>query len=165
MFEKNRNERNLKKFNIKKANDNYEIKLNFIRLGRNLDYGQLALDLQINKDMLRYVPIDTGTLRGEINEINVANAGTGQIFVYPPSSAYGHYQHEGIVYKDPVYNYAGLFSPDYGWFSRKGVAKVPSTQLLQYQDPTARRNWGQYAIEHHVDDWVRVAKNAIRRGK
>lgn len=159
-----RNESRLKRYSIQKTGNGYKLRLNFRRLGRKLDRAQLALDIRVNEDILRYVPIDTGTLRSEINALNTTHAGTGKVYIYPPSSAYGHYQHEGIVYKDPVYNFAGLFTPEYGWFSRKGVEKVPSTQLLKYQDPNAKRQWGRYAIEHHGNEWYDTVKRVMKQG-
>lgn len=157
------------KYEIELKKDNIEIKktgliakIKTSLLGKRMDYAQLAMDTQIWEDIQRYMPVDTGALVGETNSLNATHLGSGRVYVYPPTSPYGHYQHDGIVYKDPVYNFAGLYSPMYGWWSRSGVKKVPSTQLIKYSQPNARRYWGQYAYDHHKNQWINVYKRAVK---
>lgn len=138
-------------------------RVHFGNLGRKLDFAQLAMDTQAWQDVQRYMPISSGQLISETNVLNATVLGSGKVYVYPPNSAYGHYQHEGIVYKDPVYNVGGFYNTQTGqWWSRRGISKVPSTQLLTYSQPNAHRYWGQYAIDHHKDEWIRVFKRAMR---
>jgi hypothetical protein len=155
----------LGKFDIETQKRGYKLRLRFRPLGKKLDYAQLALDTQVWEDVQRYMPVGTGGASGLVGETNTLNAsvlGSGKVYIYPPNHPYGHYQHEGIVYKDPVYNVGGFFSPKYGWWSRKGVEKVPSTQLIKYSQPNARRYWGKYAIDHHHKQWYDTFRKAMR---
>jgi hypothetical protein len=144
-------------------NNGYQIDINYSNIGRKLDYAQLAVDTQAWQDVQRYMPLSSGQLKRETNTLNATILGSGKVYVYPPNSPYGHYQYKGIVYKDPLYNVGGFYSEDRGWWSRKGVSKVPSTQLIRYSQPNAHREWGQYAIDHHKNDWMRVFKRAMQR--
>lgn len=162
LFKKNTN--NLKKYDLALTGNGYRVRLNFKRLGKRLDYAQLVLDTQIWQDVQRYMPVSTSMLVNETNTLNASVLGSGKVYVYPPNNAYGHYQYQGIVYKDPVYNFAGLFDPQTGkWWSRRGVKKVPSTQLLKYSQPNAIRQWGRYAIEHHGNEWYDLVKKAMKK--
>lgn len=150
----------MKKFNVSKKENGYKLTLNYTPLGIGLDHAQDVLDKAILDDMLEYVPLESGALRSDIVTINACER--GRVFIYPPNSDYGHYQHEGIVYVDPVLNAAGFYIPGVGFRSRKGVKKEPSTRLLTYSQPTARQNWGRYAIDHHKNEWLEKVKKALR---
>lgn len=80
-----------------------------------------------------YVPFDEGGLKssGHIeNDTEIVWGGQ--------AAAYARYMWNGIVYEDPELNCAGFQSKDGGWYSRKGVQKVPTTRLLQYQNGPLR---------------------------
>lgn len=79
------------------------------------------------RHMDKYVPFDEGTLAKYYivdNEIHY-------------DQPYAHYMYEGIVYVDPDYGVGAFPIKDKdgnlkGFYSRKGVAKVPSGQPLKY---------------------------------
>lgn len=137
----------------------YNIHVDFAVLGEKLDRAQDALDAQVWQDVQKYMPVDSGNLKSETNMLN-ANV-RGKVYLYPPNSDYGHYQYEGILYVDPIYNKGAFFSPDYGFWSRKGVKKVPSNRKLTYSQPNATARWGETAINNHGQQWVEVVKRAL----
>lgn len=154
-------EKKMKKYNLAVTGNGYKITMDFGNIGEKIDIAQLVLDQQVWQDMQRYMPMDTNTLISDTNKLNTGIAGTGKVYAYPPTNPYGHYQYEGIVYKDPVYNFAGLYDPDRGWFSRRGVKKVPSTQLLKYSQPLAKRHWAEEAIKRHGNEWVDLVRRTL----
>lgn len=150
----------MKKFNVSVKENGYKLSLDYTPIGVNLDRAQDVLDAAVLDDMLKYVPFGEGTLRSDISTVNAMER--GRVLIYPPNSAYGHYQHEGVVYQDPVLKASGFYIPGQGWRSRRGVKKEKTTRLLQYSQPDARRNWGRYAIDHHKDQWLEKVKMALR---
>lgn len=74
-----------------------------------------------------YIPFDEGMLRdsGRIEGTDVV-WGSGAV-------KYARYMWNGIVYEDPLLHCAGFEVEDGGWRSRKGVKKVPTKRLLEYQ--------------------------------
>jgi len=85
----------------------------------------------------------------------------GEVYFLPPNSDYGHYQWEGIKYVDPDYGIGAFYSEDYGFWSRPGVEKIPSSDPLHYSDPNAHAHWDEYAFNMHADSWVEVVRRAL----
>lgn len=148
------------KLDIQKKSDSESITVAFSVLGHKIDKAQDALDAQIWQDVQKYMPRDTGTFISETNKLN-ANT-RGEVYIYPPDSPQGHYLHEGILYVDPVYNIGAFYSPDYGFWSRAGVEKIPSDRKLEYSNPNATAHWEQTAIQNHSREWLQVCKRAIK---
>lgn len=139
-----------------------EIEIDAENVGEKLDIAQDVLDTQIWEDVQIYMPHQDGNL---INETGTLNKTTrGEVYLYPPESDYGHYQYEGIKYVDPEYNIGAFYSPDYGFWSRPGIEKIPSDEKLTYSKPTAVSHWGDEAIENHKDSWIQVVKNVFNKG-
>lgn len=138
------------------------IQMDPTNIGAKLDHAQDVLDAQVWSDVQRYMPHDTGHL---IDMTNMLNQSTrGEVYIYPPELDYGHYQHEGILYVDPVTEKGAFYSPEYGFWSRPGVEKVKSERKLSYSSPDAIDHWGKYAYDNHKEQWIRVAKNALKQG-
>lgn len=150
----------MQKFNLDKTEHGYRLRLNFVPLGIKLDHAQDVLDAKVWEDVKKYMPLDTGTLIGQTNAINVTER--GRVFLYPPNSDYGHYQHEGVVYVDPLYGVGGFYNPTYGWWSRRGVTKVASDRKLTYSQPEATSHWGETAYKNHRKEWLQVVKRALQ---
>ncbi len=148
------------KLSINKVNGGAAITVDFSAFGHKLDIAQQALDAQVWNDMQQYMPHgSTGNLIAQTGLLN-ANA-SGEVFVYPPELDYGHYQYEGIKYVDPVYGIGAFYDPDYGYWSRPNVKKIPSDIPLFYSSPKAEAHWDEVAYANHGDEWVRVAKRAM----
>lgn len=147
------------KFNLNKTGNGYRLALNYTPIGIDLDIAQDALDAQVWKDVQKYMPVDTGELKNQTNVINMNER--GRVFLYPPDSAYGHYQYEGKLYVDPITGKGAFFSPEYGFWSRPGVKKVASDRDLTYSQPNAQPKWGEVAYQNHHKEWLEVVKKAL----
>lgn len=84
-----------------------------------------------------YIPFDEGALKdsGHIEGTDIVWGG-GAV-------QYARYMWNGIVYEDPVLHCAGFEVKEGGWCSRKGVQKVPTKRLLEYQGTPKR---GAYRV-------------------
>lgn len=149
----------LGKASLYKQGLHYKLKLDFKPLGEKLDYAQDVLDAAVWNDVQKYMPVDTGALKSATNTLNVNER--GRVWLYPPDSEYGHYQHEGVVYVDPITGKGAFYSPEYGFWSRPGVTKVPSDRQLTYSQPDATAHWGETAFNNHADEWVAVVQRAL----
>ena len=79
--------------------------------------------------MDKYVPFKEGGLRTNVD------IQTDRITYESP---YAHYMYSGIVYVDPQYKKGAFHSQDYGFWSRKGIAKIPSGRKLKYHNSRNR---------------------------
>lgn len=108
-----------------------------------------ALAVQAAKDTEPFVPMRTGNLR------NSAQVSGGTI-TYP--GPYAHYLWEGIVFVDPKTGYAGIPTMT-GWFSRKGVTKVPSGRMLNIRQ--GQSHWFAASKAMNMGKWVRFYGRAL----
>lgn len=160
MIGKNFFQKQLGKLRIKKRGHGYSVELSLETFGKKLDIAQDVLDAQVWNDIKQYMPMDTGTL---IRETDILNQSTrGEVYLYPPDSDYGHYQYEGIKYVDPDYGVGAFYSPDYGYWSRPGIEKVPSNEPLFYGRESAEAHWDEVAYRDCSKKWVKVAKQAVK---
>lgn len=154
-----------KKTNIKINNGGVSVNIDVSRFGKKLDAAQDAMKEQLVQSMLQYVP--TGETRALYNDIKTFNETNGErdvVYAFNPDGVpYGHYQWAGIMYADPITGKGAFYSPEYGFWSRPDTEKVPTTKLLHYQNPEARRDWLRYAVEHDREDVVRAAKEGFRK--
>lgn len=147
----------LKKFNVSKTETGFKLTLDFTDFGKKLDAAQDALDDAVWESVSRRMPLDTGDLKARTSAINATER--GRVFLYDPESDYGHYQYEGKVYVDPITGKGAFYSPEYGFWSRPGVKKVPSDRPLTYSQPNAVAHWGEVAIQEDQQRWL----DAVRR--
>lgn len=157
---KNYFKRMFAKIKIKSVRDGCAINVSLEKFGRHMDIAQDALDAQVWSDIQNYMPMETGVLIAETDIINKSTR--GEVYLYPPDSDYGHYQYEGIKYEDPDYGIGAFYSPEYGFWSRPGIEKVPSDEPLFYSRPSAESHWDETAYKNHSKQWVKVAKNAMK---
>ena len=148
------------KLNIDHSGPGYTIKVSYEAFGKRLDKAQDALDAQVWQDIQRYMPMDTASLIVETDTLNKSTR--GEVYLYPPDSDYGHYQHEGEVYEDPVYGKGAFYDPEYGYWSRPGVKKVPSGTPLNYGRESAEALWDVAAEKNHAKSWLAVARRAMK---
>lgn len=151
------------KFTLRETGPFCIVDFNFYQLGQKLDLAQFALDTQVWIDVQQYMPLDTGNLKGQTNVLNTVMLGSGKLYLYPPESDYGHYQHEGVLYVDPITGKGAFYSPKYGFWSRPGVAKVPSERQLTYSQPNAEAHWGMAAYRDHMQEWTEVVRKVLER--
>lgn len=101
-----------------------------------------------------YVPFDQGDLlaSGHIE-------GTDVVWDTP----YARYMWNGIVYEDPDLHCAG-FKTENGWFSKKGVQKVPTTRSLQYHNGNLRgAHWAERMLQNGgLEDIEKKAREAVK---
>jgi len=142
-----------------KVGDGYKLRFNVTGLGERIDQAQDALDAQVWNDVQQYMPIDTGNLKMQTNMLNVSTR--GEVYMYDPALPYGHYQYEGIKYVDPLYGIGAFYDPEYGFWSRPNVKKVPSGEPLHYSNPKAEAHWGEVAFNNHKESWLNVVRSFI----
>lgn len=146
-----------------KVGQGYALTLDFSALGRKLDIAQDILDAKVWDDMQQYMPVGRGGAGGLKGETNALNASIrGEVYYYPPESDYGHYLYEGIKYVDPITGKGAFYSPEYGFWSRPGVKKVPSGESLIFRQPNATAHWGDVAFKNHHDAWVETVRRALQ---
>lgn len=101
-----------------------------------------------------YTPKDTGLLMQNVE------LSPWTIKYIEPYAAYVYF---GEMYVDPKYGIGGFFSPDYGFWSRPGVEKIPSGKKLEYQknNPYSTDHWDIKAAEAGQVDKLAQAINNI----
>ena len=101
-----------------------------------------------------YMPMVTGTFIKLSQAHSEPLMEKGEL-VYP--GPYAHYLWEGMLYVDPEYGKGAFFSEDYGFWSRPGVAKVPTDIRLKFNqeaNPNAGRRWVERAAADNMPAWV-----------
>lgn len=103
--------------------------------------------------MQPYVPADQLVLSENVRIGTDGNR--GQIHYMSP---YAHYQWEGVLYVDPKTK-KGAFTNGEGLFwSRPGVAKIPSEKKLEYskfRHPHATSHWDEAMMTARREDLVK----------
>lgn len=118
---------------------------------------QKQIDESVLKYSEPYLPFDQGVLRDSGYRSTVL--GSGQVIWDTP---YAHYLYEGELYVDPVTGKGAFFDPDYGFWSRPGVQKIPSGRELQYHGGGVRgKKWAERMFADHREDIIREAQSVI----
>jgi hypothetical protein len=158
----NNHSNNFKKHKVKVLGQSFEVALDFTEIGQKIDMAQHALDAQVWDDVQKYIPVDTGALRSDTNVLNEISE-PGIVCCTPDMDThpYAHYMYEGEVYVDPQTGKGAFYDPNYGFWSRPGVGKVPSGRPIQYTQPSAVSHWDEAAIKNHEKQWVDVVKRAL----
>lgn len=104
--------------------------------------------------MDRYVPYRNGILRGSARVIN------GQDILY--NTSYAHYIYEGKKYVMDN-GKSAYYSPTYGFWSKPGVAKHDSGELLHYSN--GFRYWDRQMWSAEKDECLKELKNFIGGAK
>lgn len=160
--------RNLfKKLNIKVSDGGTSVNINMTRFGIKLDNAQDAIDNEFLTRMLQHVPgEDGGALRADIKRFNETNGERGVVYAINPEASgvsYGHYQLVGKMYADQKTGKGAFYTPEYGFWSRPGVEKVPTERPLKYQNPDAVSDWGRYTKDNEWKDVVKAAKEGFKK--
>lgn len=150
-----------RRYRFERTGNGFSINLNFDPVGYKLDRAQMALDVQVWNDMQQYMPFADGNLLRQTNALNMSVLGSGKVYVYDGNVEYAHYMYEGEVYVDPVYRIGGFYSPDYGFWSRPGVTKIPGGRKFNYTNPKATDHWDETAIKNHSNQWLEIVKKEL----
>lgn len=106
--------------------------------------------------MDKYVPFREGNLRR-----NVSQSVDGTEIIY--HSPYAHYIYEGKLYV--MTNGKGAYySPSYGFWSDKGVPKIPTDTPLVYHTAGTGDHWVERMKSAEMDDLVKDVQKFIDRG-
>ena len=143
------------KWNYQDKGPNYQVNMH-IDLGRfenQYHKAQYELDSTVMKDMVPYMPHDTGTFVNVTKAMSAALAGTGKVVAAAPPM--GRFLYEGKVMVDPATN-----SP----WARPGAKKVVTDRDLKYSNPKATPHWFDTAKEKHGKSWVKLVKKEAGGG-
>lgn len=143
------------KWNYQDKGPNYHVNMH-IGLGRfekQYNNAQFDLDSTVMKDMVPYMPHDTGTFINVTKAMSAALAGTGKVVAAAPPM--GRFLYEGKVMVDPVTN-----SP----WARPGAKKVVTDRDLKYSNPKATPHWFDTAKDKHGKSWVKLVKKEAGGG-
>lgn len=87
--------------------------------------------------------------------------GSGEIVWNTP---YAHYMYEGILFVDPETGKGAFYSPDYGFWSRLGVQKIPSNRELEYRGGGLRgKKWAERMWADRSEDIIREVEMVMGR--
>ena len=143
------------KWNYQDKGPNYQVDvhIDLDRFEKQYNIAQYALDSTVMKDMVPYMPHDTGTFINVTKAMSAALAGTGKVVAAAPPM--GRFLYEGKVMVDPVTN-----SP----WARPGAKKVVTDRDLKYSNPKATPHWFDTAKEKHGKSWVKLVKKEAGGG-
>ena len=121
-------------------------------------------------DSIPYMPAVTGTFINQCYLLSEPLFDQGEL-LYAAGDAnhgYAHYLWEGILYVDPDYGKGAFYNPDFGFWSRPGVSKVPTSKPLEYNDGVnddAGPRWVERAAADLYPRWVSEMQGLIDAGK
>ena len=132
---------------------NVEMRINLSRFERQYEKAQFELDSAVMKDMVPYMPHQTGTFINITKAMSASIAGSGTVIAAAPPM--GRFLYEGKVMVDPLTG-----SP----WARPGAKKVVTDRDLKYSNPKATPHWFDTAKENHGKSWVREVKKIAGGG-
>lgn len=147
---------------IKSNIGSVDITVNNAALNRKLNNAQKALNMQILADNQPFIPFQSGALR---NAGRFPDGIEGGVIEY--DKPYAHYQYVGRVYEDPKYHVAGWYTEGYGWWSRKGVKKIPRdlnskrSPYLQYHGGGGKE-WFEEAKKANKTNWIKLVARELK---
>ena len=136
-----------------------EIHVDFSKLDPAFKKAQFALDSAVMNSMLPYMPLQTGNLRQRTAAESASLAGTGVVVAAVPP--YGRYQYMGKVMVDSVTGQGAFYIPTVGFRFHRGAVLKATERPLTYSQPGATPMWFETAKSTHLQDWIRVVKDAI----
>lgn len=125
--------------------------------------GRLFLANEAKRLMTPYVPFENGAL-SQVTRVYLE--GDNAIIHY--LSPYAHYQYVGKLYVDHKTQKGAIYSPEIGFFSRKGVYKQATSKPLNYskfRHPLATSEWDKAMLTARKADLVKAMENYLKRGK
>lgn len=126
------------------------------------DKAKLFLANEARRLMDPYVPADNLVLAQNVRTYSVQEGG-----VIEYNSPYAHYQYTGKQYVDPSTGKSAFFSPDFGFWSRPGVAKKKTDKDLKYsksRHPLATSKWDKAMITARKSDLTSSLEEYLKGG-
>ena len=106
------------------------------------------------KHMDKYVPMRNGDLRSNVDI---------QADSITYESPYAHYQYEGKKYVMDN-GKSAYYSPDYGFWSKKGEKKHDSGEKLIYHTAGTGHHWDERMKSAEMQDVIKEVQDYINRG-
>ena len=132
---------------------NVEMRINLSRFERQYEKAQFELDSAVMKDMVPYMPQQTGTFINVTKAMSASIAGSGTVIAAAPPM--GRFLYEGKVMVDEKTG-----SP----WARPGAKKVVTDRDLDYSNPRATPHWYDTAKKNHGKSWVNTVKKIAGGG-
>lgn len=132
---------------------NVEMRINLSRFERQYEKAQFELDSAVMKDMVPYMPQQTGTFINVTKAMSASIAGSGTVVAAAPPM--GRFLYEGKVMVDEKTG-----SP----WARPGAKKVVTDRDLDYSNPRATPHWYDTAKKNHGESWVNTVKKIAGGG-
>lgn len=134
------------------------MKLNTNMIKANLGFGvdgevQRFFTNQCDIHMDKFIPFDTGILR------NLKVLGLDYIDYLSP---YARYMYNGILYVDPITGKGAFYDPDYGFWSRPNVEKIPTNIELNYHTSGTGAFWDKRMWSAEGKDIIRDTEKFMR---
>lgn len=107
------------------------------------------------KHMDKYIPYDKGNLR-TIKDVQ------DDSITY--ESPYARYQYYGKKMVMPENGKSAFYSPDYGFWSKKGETKTLTDEDLIYHTPGTGPYWDKRMVSAEMDKVVKEVQDYVNRG-
>ncbi|MEI3530683.1 MAG: minor capsid protein [Bacilli bacterium] len=75
------------------------------------------------------------------------------------------YLYHGKLYVDPKYKKGAFYSSDYGYWSRPGIPKIPSSRNLEYHTPGTGAFWDKRMWASDESEIVKEVQNFVNKGR
>lgn len=134
-------------------NATIELEVDLSRFNKQYGKAQYVLDSAVMKDMVPYMPQQTGTFINVTKAMSASIAGSGTVVAAAPPM--GRFLYEGKVMVDPQTG-----SP----WARPGAKKVVTDRDLKYSNPKATPHWYDTAKKNHGKSWVNTVKKIAGGG-
>ncbi len=108
------------------------------------------------KYMSQFVPGGTMSIMNQIVDLQVDS------ITYQHPGA--HYLWTGKLYVDPKYKKGAFYSPDYGYWSRPGITKMPTNTDLKYHTPGTGSHWDSLMWTSKGDQVVQEVQEYVDGG-
>lgn len=117
---------------------------------------QKVVDVEFIHYMRLKMPMDTAEMIA-----NTRNIEAGVVVVDTP---YAHYMNEGIKYVDPITGKSAFYNENYGFWSRPGTKKMPSSEPLKYHGGADRgAHFVERTVSENFDDILKAAQREMNK--
>ncbi len=115
---------------------------------------QKIIDNTVVHHLKQTMPVDSGIMMANTRIVK-----PGLIKIETP---YAHYMNEGILYVMPSNGKGAYFSPNFGYWSKPGIKKVPSGKSLNYHGGADRgAHFVERTLNGHYQDILNAAKKEV----